>query len=252
LIENNVFSGLWGATILETEVGSVIGYNFARNMRFPGWPDYQIYGFNGNHAPHGMMCLFEGNVAGGGVIQDGYHGSVSHTTYFRNYFSGKHVDPRRTGNIKLIDLCRFSYYQNVVGNVLGSEDWPANGVYEMTGIPDYVSQPCIYRLGYPNMGNNAYSDTNPPSNANNGGLDSKVKATLLRHANYDYLHRDVVWDPAVPDHELPPSLYLPGRAAWWGDTPWPPIGPDVPGLTHEIPAQARFEKLQAVGQTAPG
>ncbi len=252
LIENNIFSGLWGATVLETEVGSVIGYNFARNMRYPGWPDYQMYGFNGNHGPHGMMCLFEGNVAGGGVIQDGYHGSVSHITYFRNYFSGKHVEARRTGNIKLIDLCRFSYYHNVVGNVLGADEWPENGVYEMTGKPGYVSQPCVYRLGYPNMGNNSYDDTNPPSVANGGGHDPKVKATLLRHGNYDFLHKEVVWDPEMPDRELPPSLYLNDRPEWWGDAPWPPIGPDVPGLAHEIPAQVRLEQVKAIGQAAPG
>ena len=258
-IENNVFSGTWGATVLECEVGSVVSYNFCRNMRYPGWPDYMMYDFNGNHSPHGMMCLFEGNVGGGGVQQDGYHGSVSHTTYFRNHFSGKHVEPRRDyKNTKLIDLCRKSYYQNVVGNVLGAPDWPrtTTGRYEMSGNPDYVAQACIYRLGYPNMGNNWYNPANTPTNPadpDQGGLDAKVKSTLLRWGNFDYQNNAARWEanelpdgaPVPADHSLPASLYLSAKPAWWcNDIPWPPIGPDVTGLTNDIPAKRRYEGAQ--------
>ena len=69
-------------------------------------------------------------------------------------------------------VCRFSYYQNVVGNVLGNSEWPrtTTGRYEMTGHPEYTEQSVIYRLGYPNMGNNAYSLTNPPGDPGKGGL----------------------------------------------------------------------------------
>jgi hypothetical protein len=251
LIENNIFSGLWGATILETEVGSVVAYNFSRNMRFPGWPDYQIYDFNGNHGPHGMMCLYEGNVGGGGIQQDGYHGSVSHATYFRNAWSGVHVEPNRTGNIKLIDLCRFSYYHNVVGNVLGSPAWPraTTGRYEMTGQPGYTEQAVIYRLGYPNMGNNGYSATNPPSNADDGGLDAKVAATLMRWGNFDYQNNAARWEAselpqgvAVPATQtLPVSLRYSSKPSWWPQNiVWPPIGPDKTPMVDKIPAEARY------------
>jgi hypothetical protein len=251
-IENNVFSGLWYATVLETEVGSVIAYNFSRNMRFPGWPNYQMADFNGNHGPHGMMCLFEGNVGSGGIQQDGYHGSVSHITYFRNWFSGQHVQANRTGNIKLMDLCRFSYYHNVIGNVLGNPNWPrtTTGRYEMTGSPDYTAQSVIYRLGYPNMGNNGYSTTNPPSNADTGGLDPKVKTTLMRWGTFDYQNNAARWEsgeipggvPVPADHVLPGSLYLAAKPAWWCDSiPWPPIGPDITGLTNDVPAKRRYE-----------
>jgi hypothetical protein len=260
-IENNVFSALWYATVLETEVGSVIAYNFSRAMRYPGWPDYQMEDFNGNHGPHGMMCLFEGNVASGGVQQDGYHGSVSHITYFRNAFSGVHAEANRTGNVKLIDLCRFSYYHNAVGNVLGSPAWPraTTGRYEMTGQPDYTAQAVIYRLGYPNMGNNGYSDVNPPSDPDDGGLDPKVKATLMRWGNYDYQNDAARWEatelpadvPLPADHSLPASLYLAGAPAWWCDNlPWPPIGPEVAGLANDIPAKLRYEG-KACGAVIP-
>jgi hypothetical protein len=259
-IENNIFSGLWYATVLETEVGSVIAYNYSRNMRFPGWPDYQMADFNGNHGPHGMMYLMEGNVGSGGIQQDGYHGSVSHITYFRNYFSGVHAEANRTGNIKLIDLCRFSYYHNVVGNVLGTPEWPRSttGRYEMSGTPGYTEQAVIYRLGYPNMGNNGYSTVNPPSDADDGGHDPKVKATLMRWGNYDFQNDSARWEQsevpagvAVPaDHDLPASLYLTSRPAWWCENlPWPPIGPDVAGLANDIPAKLRYEgaPCEAIG-----
>jgi hypothetical protein len=254
LIENNVFSGLWGATVLETEVGSVIAYNFSRNMRFVGWPDYQINDFNGNHGPHGMMCLYEGNVGGGGVLQDGYHGSVSHATYFRNAFSGVHVEPNRTGNIKLVDLCRFSYYHNVVGNVLGSPAWPrtTTGKYEMTGQPGYTEQAVIYRLGYPNMGNNSYNSVNPPSNADQGGLDPKVASTLMRWGNFDYQNNATRWEnseipqgvPPPSTQTLPPSLRYSSKPAWWPQNMvWPPIGPDKTPMVDKIPAEVRYEAL---------
>jgi len=188
------------------------------------------------------------------VQQDGYHGSVSHATYFRNAFSGVHVEAHRTGNIKLIDLCRFSYYHNVVGNVLGSPSWPrtTTGRYEMTGQPDYTAQSVIYRLGYPNMGNNAYSAVNPPSNADSGGLDLKVARTLLRWGNFDYQNDTTRWEgseipPGVPvpaTHTLPPSLRYSSKPAWWPrDSAWPPIGPDKAPMVDKIPAEARFEAL---------
>ena len=70
--------------------------------------------------------------------------------------------------------------------------------------------------------------------------DPQVQATVLRHGNHDYVTDGVVWDPAIAEHKLPASLYLAAKPAYFGATPWPPIGPDVPGLVHEIPAQTRF------------
>jgi hypothetical protein len=77
-----------------------------------------------------------------------------------------------------------------------------------------------------------------------GVNDTNVAATLLRHGNFDYVTNSVMWDPAIPNHDLPDSLYLSGKPAWWcQETPWPPIGPDVPGYSNPIPAQRGFEGL---------
>ena len=79
--------------------------------------DYQVPDINANHGPHGMMQLFEDNVSVG-FQNDGYHGSTSHVTLFRNWLSAQHVDANRTGNLKTVSLERFSYYHNVVGKCL--------------------------------------------------------------------------------------------------------------------------------------
>ncbi len=248
LVENNIFSGFWHSIILETESAGVIAYNFSRNARYPGWPDYQIADFNTNHGEHGMMVLFEGNVAAG-IQNDGYHGSTSHHTYFRNWFSGQHVNTNRTGNIKTVDLCRYSYYHNVIGNVLGNPSWPRStiGRYLMTGMPGYTEQAVIYRLGYPNLGNNGYTAGNPPSNGDAGGFDPKVEETLFRHGNYEYQNNQFEWNANAGSKNLPASLYLSAKPGWWGNLAWPAFGPrpDDPTtlLTGEIPAQKRFSGM---------
>ena len=73
------------------------------------------------------------------------------------------------------------------------------------------------------MGNNSYVVGNPPSNADAGGYDPKVRATLLRWGNSDYQHNATRWEPSevpadvkVPStHTLPASLRYASRPAWW-------------------------------------
>ena len=88
----------------------------------------------------------------------------------------------------------------------------------------------IWRLGYGGPG---------------GAGDPNVRATLLRHGNWDSVTGTTVWDPAIPERDLPPSLYRTTKPAWWGDLPWPPIGPDLTPMVGKIPAQVRYEALMA-------
>jgi hypothetical protein len=48
----------------------------------------------------------------------------------------------------------------------------------------------------------------------------------------------------LPEQPLPPSLYLDRAPDSFGATPWPPIGPDVSGYVHDIPAKIRFDEIQ--------
>jgi len=235
LVEDNIFDSLFVAVQTYSTMGSVISYNYVYNAHTNVWP-HQTAAFNSNHGAHGMMNLWEGNI-GQQFQNDGYHGSCSHQTIFRNWFHGLH--PTYSTNRKMIDLTRWSYYHNVVGNVLGDASWTPND-YEMTGIQSYDPS-VIYRLGYPNMGNNAYDPSAaPPVDKSGQGLDPKVKATLLRHGNYDYQTMSTIWDSNISEQNLPDSLYLFSKPAFFGNLPWPPIGPDINPRVGTIPAKQRF------------
>jgi hypothetical protein len=76
-------------------------------------------------------------------------------------------------------------------------------------------------------------------------VDPKVTETAVRHGNYDYLTNTVRWDPAISDRNLPSSLYLSQKPAFFsagkGYT-WPWVDPT--GTTtqlYELPAKARFD-----------
>jgi hypothetical protein len=142
----------------------------------------------------------------------------------------------------------------VVGNVLGTpagSNWNTTGeysqIYEASG--NSFQSPHIYRLGYPDMGNRSYSGTGSnPSNPTY--FDTNVKATLIRHGNFDYVNQAVLWDPAISNHVLPGSLYLNATPSWFGSLAFPAIGPDVTGYTRDIPAGARWAAYLASGRLA--
>lgn len=234
LIEDNVIESAFPSTMLSgSSSGCVVAYNYSHN---PQSGSVLIGGdFNCNHGPHNVMNLYEGNV--GSMLQsDGYFGSASEITAYRNHFSGSH--PTLTLNQKAIDLCRWSRNFNIVGNVLGLPNW--KGAYE-TFTNNYTYKfPTIFRMGYPGMANNGYNGTNPPA-SNIDALDLGVAATVLRHGNFDYATGKTNWDSRLPDRALPASLYLPAKPAWWpAAVRWPAIGPDQQPMVGLIPAQWRF------------
>jgi len=210
-----------------------MGYNYVYET-FNTDLAYAISAYYGCHGAHPYMNLWEGNV-GNEFHTDFYWGSSSHQTLFRNFFNG--VDPNVTQNRKAISLDSHSQSNNVVGNVLGSSG--ITWTYELT-TTNY-SDRTIYRLGYPGIGNNFITGTNPPA-TDAGAYDTHTKSTLLRHGNYDFATKSIVWDPTVTDHTLPNSLYLTSKPAWFGNRPWPPFDPAAPlsATATNIPAGYRY------------
>jgi hypothetical protein len=210
---------------------NVVGYNYVVNTD-PGFWDISF-----NHAPHDMLNLAEGNVIDN-FKDDGYFGSSSHNTLFRNRIKTS------------LELKHFSNYYNIVGNVLGTAGF--SNVYETEQV-NYGNNP-VYALGFPNIGNHSYSGTfgptTPPNysrlpnkltDRDNQKLDRNVKATILRHGNFDYVNNSTIWDSSISDHTIPDSLYVTARPLWWPDTmPWPLIGPDRTPMVGQIPAEYRF------------
>lgn len=238
-IENNIFYKTFpGIEAQNGTSANYFGYNFGEQVE-AGW-EYSGTMFSDNHGPHDMMNLWEGNV--GEMLQaDAYYGSSSHGTLFRNHFTAQNA--AKTGNFKAISLDRWAYYYNVVGNVLGGPG-TTFAYYEASDDNFPYENATIYRLGYPNIGNNAFD----------GNFDAMVASSILRVGNYDYFH-SCVWDDdadaCVEDPaalELPDSLYYEAQPSWWPPTkPWPPFAPERgdfdPDVPLRIPAHDCFVEL---------
>jgi len=235
LIENNLFNYLRVPLFINYgSSGNVIGYNYSINQRDTD-PANLVVTFSSCHGAHPMMNLWEGNVCAE-LQADYYRGSSSHMTLFRNHFRG--TDTTILSNRKAVALDRFQRYYNVVGNVLGVPE-VSNWVYQPTQEGYGYGVNVIYRLGYPHVGNNNFdTGASPLSN-----FDPLVAQTLIRHGNFDYSTRSVIWDSSITDKNIPESLYLPGKPPWWGDLRWPAIGPDMSPMLSAIPAQRRYELL---------
>lgn len=255
LIEDNIcinagkpaiILGDWGGGC----TGNVIGYNYVHNANTAASP--VEYSISVNHGPHNVMNLVEGNV-GQGVNSDGYFGSTSHNTFFRNYLSGDY--PSNVDWPITVQMCKWSYYMNFVGNVLGKSG--LGQIYQAAGSDYPNTVKVIWELGYPNTGNTAYSGTydGTPTTPGNADPTSKrdiaVEGSAIRHGNFDYTTDSTIWDSSIADHSLPDSLYLSARPAWWGSLAWPAIGPDRSPMVGHIPAERRYLALPHLAPNQP-
>jgi hypothetical protein len=224
LVDDNILSTIDGGGVMTAggASGNVISYNYFHEILFDD-PWWLIASPSINHAPHPKMNLWEGNIAYKAEA-DIIHGSSSHNTIFRSQSKGWQSKTITTRN-NAIEIAAKNYYMNVVGSVLGTPG-KSNRYEVLPGQPyDDWSDYVIWALG-----------------VGSGVDDPTVANTLLRHGNYDYVTNSVIWDPTIPNHDLPDSLYLNRVPDWWcQETPWPPIGPDVTGFVNDIPAKRRFE-----------
>ena len=257
LIEDNItYNGGFPGIILGDSrggcAGNVIAYNFCYNAN-TGSPDMAGMDISVSHGPHNLMNLVEGNIAGG-MGSDGYFGSTSHITVARNWFTATH--PTAAENLIAVNIGRWNNYFNLVGNILGTSDFSSNGLYQPE-IPFSYSDEVIYKLGFPNMGNNGFTGTwgptTPPSyvgqySTGNGlqELDYNVKTSMIRHGNYDYKNDSVIWDPNIIDHNIPISYFRSTKPDYFCDLQWPPFDPATPPGAYSnenisrIPAGYRF------------
>jgi hypothetical protein len=219
LIENNVcIDGGKPAIILgDAEggcVGNVIAYNYVVNVEELG--EMFNAGIQDSHGAGGnTLNLLEGNVVPG-FNSDGYFGGSSYGTLFRNFIHNKFDG----GSSTAVVLDHYAVYYNIVGNILGSPDMTSSYDSETSG----AARTLIYRLGFPNVGNFNYGGgtegspnpaygnlrtigpTTPPNYSASPNrltdaqaLDLNVKATILRHGNFDYANRRVLWDATIAD-----------------------------------------------------
>jgi hypothetical protein len=90
--------------------GNVLAYNYT--------PDPDVSGANWdiNHGAHNSFNLYEGNQTPI-ILSDSYWGSQSNDTLFRNYIYSWRSG---AGGEGVFAFRRYSYYNNVIGNVVGT------------------------------------------------------------------------------------------------------------------------------------
>ena len=267
LVEDNItYNGGFPGIILGDSQGgcsgNVIAYNFSYSAN-TGASTMAGMDISVSHGPHNMMNLVEGNIAGG-MGSDGYFGSTSHITVVRNWFTATH--PTATDNLIAVNIGRWNNYFSLVGNVLGTSSFSKSGQYQPLAPFSYGTQ-VVYKLGFPNMGNNGFSmtwgPTIPPdytaqaahqgggdSHGNGGNtlqeLDLNVTGSMIRHGNYDYLKGLIFWDTTITDHTIPYSFFRSSKPSYFGSLTWPPFDPaSPPGAFNDsnisrIPAGYRY------------
>ena len=222
--------------------GSVFGYNYVDDGYINTNGAWIEVGLNGSHMVGSHHMLFEGNY-GFNFDSDKTHGNAIYHTIFRNYLPGLRapfhnqlggalIDDAgqpRNGPRRAAGAAAYSYWHSFAGNVLGAPGKMNGWVYQAaSGV--LMGSPTIWLLGW---------DDWPPY-----PIDPNVAATTLRHGNYDYLTNAVVWNPNITDHDLPASLYLPHKPAFFNagrGYVWPWVDPVGTPHLQVLPAKARYD-----------
>jgi hypothetical protein len=224
LIEDNIiYHTSTGITFKEGCVtGNVFAYNYITGLIYTSYAgqtqdNASLREAIVGHGAWPVMNLIEGNQVDGNIGQDDYHGPGAWNTIFRNYVPSVAGKTMYVWSVPLASSC---WYWNVVGNVFGSNGIP--NTYETSQVTLPSSTKAVYVLSYM------------------GTSDANVKATLLRHGNWDTATPGIRWDPSIDDHNLPDSLYLASKPSWYGGCTWPPVDPNGP-VVEDIPAKLRYE-----------
>jgi hypothetical protein len=222
--------------------GSVFGYNYVDGGYINTNGTWIEVGLNASHMVGPHHVLFEGNY-GFNFDSDKTHGSAIYHTVFRNYLAGVRAPFRNQRGNGLIDdasqsgngprraagAAAYSYWHTFVGNVLGVPGKMGKWQYQSSSAV-LMGSPAIWMLGW--------DDWAPYR------TDPNVAYTTLRHGNFDYVTNAVTWDPNIADHNIPASLYLPGKPAFFNagkGYAWPWVDPVGTTKLHELPAKVRYD-----------
>jgi PKD repeat protein len=233
-VYDNIFKWVHVGVALGSGGGTanVVAYNYCHSTNhwqftwaIPSW---------GSHGAHTYMNLEEGNI-GTRHLADGYWGSGSHLTLFRNWSSLYTNNPDITNNIIAVEVEENNQYTSVIGNVLGHAGIAGGYEIGVNGVVDrHNGEFFIWKVGF--------------GGAQDGERDARVINSLIRHGNYDYINNAVADWIGGASRDLPPSLYLDAKPSWFGFLDWPAIGPDVPGYTRTIPAKSRWDSYVSSGR----
>ena len=236
LVENNIVWNMNKVMVMRASGGgNVVGYNYMEDGLIGNQTQWVETGLNGSHMTTPHYELFEGNQSFN-FDGDNTWGNSVYITAFRNQLTGKRrsiapLSLTDTQNRRCIGLMEGHWWYSFVGNVLGYSGMspaPFSAfAYEDT-FPWGDDPVGLWRLGYNPENWNA-----PP--------DPKLLSTLIREGNFDYATNQVHW--TSPAQQLPASLYLAGKPAFFGSNAWPWVDPTGATKVFSLPARARFDAM---------
>jgi hypothetical protein len=235
LIENNIVMNANKVIVVRSAgAGSVVGYNYMDNALIAYAREWMEVGLNASHMVGSHHVLFEGNLSFNYDSDDRWGNAIA-MTVFRNHLTGFRRDFESTGNVRAAGLMFGSWWHAFIGNVLGEPGRMDGWIYEDPGDGTYGGAsskwrngPTIWKLGY----DLPARDQSP---------DPKVRSSVVRDGNFDYVTNTVRWDHAP--RALPDSLYLTAKPAFFGSLPWPWVDPTGTTKVWTLPARVRFETL---------
>ncbi len=222
--------------------GNVIAYNYVDNAR-TDHPTWQEGAIDLNHQSFTHNALVEGNWSTN-LTSDTTHGNAGWHVFFRNFGSGENgapiygAHPYTSGSPdgqyrRAAGTDGYHREATYVGNVLHAGRGDA--VYQVDHAGGHqVDSPAVWRIGWGVDGGGTNSD------------DGTALRLLYRHGNWDGVTQTIDWDAANEVHELPPSLYLQAKPAFFGDAGWPwvePTGATEADRLGVLPARARYDAM---------
>jgi len=236
LLENNISWNMNKVMVMRASGGgNVIAYNYMEDGWIDSSPVWVEVGLNASHMTTPHYELFEGNESFN-FDGDNTWGNSVYITVFRNHLTAKRrsiaplllIDAQ---NARAIGLMEGHKWYSFVGNVLGAPNQlpvPSRSYTYDAPFPWRDDPVGLWRLGYNPENWNA-----PP--------DVKVTGTVVREGNYDYATNQVHWGNGP--QQLPLSLYLTSKPAFFGSNPWPWVDPTGTPTLYTLPARARFDAM---------
>ncbi len=228
LVENNIFKHLHGPLSVQYgSSGNVMAYNcILDGVSISGQaPSVSTHGV------HAYMNLWEGNYCQNKVLFDWSHGSGGHNTVFRNRVLGYQAPLIRDQTVVSIEY--YNRHCNIVGNVLGYPGWHNTYAFAPTQTCQDESRP-IFKFGYFVNYGCGFSTR----------FDTPAVTDALLVVNWDTVtatNSGIVLNGGFTTNDLPASLYLTSKPAFFGSMPWPPFNVNSPSLAlTNLPAGWRY------------
>jgi hypothetical protein len=251
LIENNVARQLNKPIVgMNTSGGNVIAYNYADEAVLGAldadWQEAAI----STHASYCHHDLYEGNWSPN-IGNDSTVGNNGWNTIFRNHCRGRNSSGFTSAYRRAIFADGWQRDMISIGNVLGAPDVDIDNLITAATKPSDqgqgtgvgfrgVSQSAIYLIGTNCWNPGSGSSLSASDYVDNGHTYSYFH----RHLDYDYVSNSQYSNPANPESNLPESLYLESKPAFFGSADWPwvdPAGSSHAQRVKTLPAKARYD-----------